>query len=190
MGNSALLLSQFLRSETKKLALTGKFHFCICFLVLLLHREITRYVERAEETPGLSSKTLLCQILCSWLWCVPSRCSALLWEPQPHLGLGSAQTPSLTLTHLLPGPGVSATAANRSTEQLHRQLLLDATGLEKGSEIEGSKAEFPDAQLGHPRELRDTCSAPSMPKGADVLFQRYFRIMEKIPMASWFSSLF
>lgn len=56
---------------------------------------------------------------------------------------------------------------------------LDATGYGKRSQTEGSKAEFSAAQLGHPRELRDTCSAPSMPKGADVLFQGYFRIMGK-----------
>lgn len=144
--------------------LQANFKSCICFLVLLLHREIMGYVERAEGTPGLSSKGLLCQILCSCLWCVLNLCiasslsalapspftqplapslfpetRALQREPQPHLGMRSAQAPSLTL-HLLPGPGVSAAAANRSTEQLHRRLLLDATRSGKGSEIEGSKA--------------------------------------------------
>lgn len=46
---------------------------------------------------------------------------------------------------------------------------LIVQGLGKGLTLEGSKAEVPAAQPGHPRELTDTCSAPSMPRGAVVV---------------------
>lgn len=56
-------------------------------------------------------------------------------------------------------------------------------GLGKGLRLKVPRL-FPAAQLRHPGELKDTCSAPFMSKGVDVLFQGYFRNMEKIPTAS------
>lgn len=156
--------SFFLLSETKRLAFTGKFQILYLFFSAALTQrnhgicwESRRNSRIILQGPPVPNPLFLPMVCAQSSYCILSlsfgsitlhsalgpslfpETRALQWEPQPHLGMRSAQAPSLTL-HLLPGPGVSAAAANRSTEQLHRRLLLDATRSGKGSEIKGSKA--------------------------------------------------